>query len=467
MRTLQEQRTTIQRQVDKYFGNSIEIAPRAMAALQGAGSNGFELDDYPYFVTADSVFQGLLSASPSLLIALHNVGIDTTELASSFPSRDSRSPAPLNPNTLETIFKGTREQQEFGLQMHADQQLMPGSDVEERVRRERRLTEVDLFRAFLTTAYAGPLIAREAFDLAELEACLSDVGELLVSSGLAKHLKVTEWLDVEGVYRARINIAETFSKLVRDLSKLELLDPSHSETQFALYLDSKERVRIRPFGVVATGVHEPHFLGEGTVYRFRGNILQPVRSLQTSITEESIEEFERLVNSDKFPESAFQRFFEVHPDFLLGHSYQTVHPQLVLSALENRELIPDFFLEPLESRFCDLLELKVPYQKLVTRLSNRRRARFRAFVNEAAAQLKEYQKFFDERGQRARFYKKYGLEAYKPKMFLVAGRTHHFESDVERKELSQMLPRDLELWTYDDLLLRAKRYVEFVQRVGL
>ncbi|MCY3762500.1 MAG: DUF4263 domain-containing protein [Gemmatimonadetes bacterium] len=436
-----------------------------MAALQGIGSEYWGFEDYGYVIEADSVFRALLSASPSILIALHNAGVDTTKLASSFGSPGNRSLAPLAPNTLETIFEGTDDQQKFGLQIHADQRLIPAK-VEEDVGRNRRLTEVDLFRAFLTTAYVGPVVAREAFDSEDLRACLSYVGELLVNSGFAEHLELNEWLDDDGDYRATINIGEEFAKLVSDLSSLELLDPSHYLTQFALYLDSKGRVRIRPFGVVATGVHGPHFLDEDSVYRFRSNILQPVKSLRTSITEESIEELEHLVNSDKFPESEFQRFFEVHPDFLLGQSYQAIHPQLVLSSQENRELIPDFFLEPLESRFCDLLELKIPYQKLVTRLQNSRRTRFRAFVNEAAAQLKEYQKFFDERGQRTQFHKKYGLEAYKPKMFLVAGRTHHFDSDVERKELNQLLPRDLELWTYDDLLLRAKRYVEFVQSVG-
>ena len=309
----------------------------------------------------------------------------------------------------------------------------------------------------------GPLVAREAFDAEDYKACLSEVGDLLVSSGFADRLVLKEWLDNSGVYRANVNVADAFLKLVRKSRKIKVLDPSHSLLQLACYLDSRDRLRFIPFGGGATGVHEAHLHDKGVDLRFRANFLQPIESIRTSVTEESIAVLEDLVNTERYPEAEFQRFFEAHPDFLLGRSYQRIHPQLALVSHENREYIPDFFLEPLETRFCDLLDLKLPYSQLVTRLQNNRRVRFRAFVNEAIAQLKEYRRFFDERVHRSEFSAKYGLEAYKPRMILIAGRTHHFESDLERKELSQLLPRDFELWTYDDLVLRARRYLAFAR----
>ncbi len=43
-------------------------------------------------------------------------------------------------------------------------------------------------------------------------------------------------------------------------------------------------------------------------------------------------------------------------------------------------------------------------------------------------------------------------------MILVIGRKHHFKNDFERQKLKTLLPKDLELWTYDDLLSRAQLY---------
>ena len=138
---------------------------------------------------------------------------------------------------------------------------------------------------------------------------------------------------------------------------------------------------------------------------------------------------------------------------------------MVLASDENDNLIPDFFLEPLDSSFCDIVELKLPYTEMVRRLRSGKRVRFKAFVNEAIAQLNEYQRFFDNIQNRNHFHASYGLTAYRPRMILVIGRTHHFKSDIERHELKTLLPRDLELWTYDDLLSKARLYTESVSAV--
>lgn len=465
MQSYDEQRSAIQNEVDTYFTESIEITPRAMAALHGTGSE-YWADEDQWVIEAVSVFHSLLVSTPATFMALHDAGVDTTKLAKNLGRQRNQSLAPLAPNTLEVIFRGFFDQHNIGLQIHADEQLAPDRTLEENIISSRRLTEVDLFHGFLGTAYMGPLVARESFDAEDYRFCLSEVGELLVSSGFADRLMLKEWLDDSGVYRANVNVADEFSKLIRKSRKIKLFDPSHSLHQLGCYLDSRDRLRFIFFGGAATGVHEANLHDKGLDLGFRANFLQPIESVRTSVTEESIAVLEDLVNANKWPEAEFQRFFEAHPDFLLGRSYQRIHPHLALVSEENHEYIPDFFLEPLETRFCDLLDLKLPYTQLVTRLQNNRRVRFRAFVNEAIAQLKEYRRFFDEKVHRSEFYAKYGLEAYKPRMILVAGRTHHFESDLERKELGQLLPRDFELWTYDDLVLRAKRYLSFARNVG-
>ena len=115
-------------------------------------------------------------------------------------------------------------------------------------------------------------------------------------------------------------------------------------------------------------------------------------------------------------------------------------------------------LEPISSQFCDLLEIKLPYQSLVTRLRNKSRVHFRALVNEAISQITEYRRYFESDRKRRAFHARYGLEAYNPKMILVIGRKHHFRDDLERRQLQALLPKDLELFTYDDLLSRARTY---------
>ncbi len=186
--------------------------------------------------------------------------------------------------------------------------------------------------------------------------------------------------------------------------------------------------------------------------------MQPASAVSPTFSEDSIAFFEDMINSRSCSESEFQRFFASHPEFLAGIDYRQAHPQLVLFSEDGRDMIPDFILEPLQSRFCDLLELKLPYEELVTRLRRGSRARFRSMVTEAVAQLSEYSRFFESAKNREVFQASYGIHAYNPRMILVIGRRHHFESDMQRQELKDLLPSRLDLWTYDDLLARARVY---------
>jgi len=165
-----------------------------------------------------------------------------------------------------------------------------------------------------------------------------------------------------------------------------------------------------------------------------------------------------MINCQRCSEGDFQRFFERFPEFLAGLDYRCVHPQLALTNVDGPDYIPDFMLEPMASEFCDILELKLPYSQLTTRLRNQSRSRFRALITEAVGQLTEYRRYFDTRDNRLAFHSRYGLQAYYPRMILVVGRRHDFKSDVERQELRSVLPKDLDVWTYDDLIGRAKKY---------
>jgi len=103
---------------------------------------------------------------------------------------------------------------------------------------------------------------------------------------------------------------------------------------------------------------------------------------------QQIEEFEELLNDPNVRESQFQRFFESYPHFLMGLDYKSVMPHPVLQRDDEGPLIPDFFLQPLDSDFCDILDLKLPSKKLI--VGSKDRKRFGHSVQDAIAQLREY-----------------------------------------------------------------------------
>lgn len=173
---------------------------------------------------------------------------------------------------------------------------------------------------------------------------------------------------------------------------------------------------------------------------------------------QAIEELEDLMNSSAALEQDFQAFFERHPDFILTDDHKSARAHLTLEG-EDRQgpLIPDFLLEPAEqSGLADLLELKLPSTELF--VLKKSRMRFSAAVAEACAQLREYSAFFDESKNRSRVLQKYGLTAYRPRLFLVIGRRPTVDPILAQR-VTLDLPHRVELRTYDDLIARMKRRV--------
>lgn len=170
----------------------------------------------------------------------------------------------------------------------------------------------------------------------------------------------------------------------------------------------------------------------------------------------AIEELEALMNNLKATEQAYQDFFERNPTLILNGEYRRAHPQLALTR-EEGPLIPDFLLEPLDQNsLCDILDLKLPAAKIF--VLKQSRMRYSAAVMEACAQLREYNNYFDEKENRDRIFREYGLLAYKPKMIVIIGRKGEVDPILFRKIESDM--PQLVLRTYDDVLKRAKAKLE-------
>jgi hypothetical protein len=165
----------------------------------------------------------------------------------------------------------------------------------------------------------------------------------------------------------------------------------------------------------------------------------------------NIEELEHLINSRDALEADFQLFFERHSEFITAHQYAAAHPHLVLSRDGEGPLIPDFLLEPFDQGgLADLLELKLPNVPIVVGAKDRRR--LSAKVAEAVAQLRTYRDYFDDPRNIASFRERSGLTVFRPRMFVLIGRRPAVDPiDMRRLE------GDVTLWTYDDIIDRARR----------
>jgi hypothetical protein len=254
---------------------------------------------------------------------------------------------------------------------------------------------------------------------------------------------------------------EYLANLEANCAPVVSIDTSHAEQQLVIYLDSKERLRIHPFGANTLGILEERLSKAGS-FVFRGGVLQPNVGARI-FTQDAISELEDLMNSPHVMEQRFQLFFESHPEFLKAFDFEKIHPQPVLYKDDGTRLIPDFFLEQIDCGWHAIADLKRPYDHMVIRRKNR--VYFAQWVQEAIAQLKYYKEWFEDSVNRKSFESTQGLSTsvYRPKMVLIAGRSAHFIDDVERIRLLSAQEANFALWTYDDVLRRAKRYNAFAK----
>lgn len=176
---------------------------------------------------------------------------------------------------------------------------------------------------------------------------------------------------------------------------------------------------------------------------------------------EVVDELETLVNNPRAKESQFQDFFERNQSFILNDEHKKAHSHLVLARTGQGPLVPDFVLEPInQSALCDLLELKLPSAQVFRLQKNR--PRFSSSVMEACAQLREYSTYFEESRNRQAIFDKYGLLAFRPKMFVIIGRRGKVDP-IEVRKMESDLP-NLHIRTYDDLIERFKGKVEAMKK---
>jgi hypothetical protein len=234
------------------------------------------------------------------------------------------------------------------------------------------------------------------------------------------------------------------------------IEAAHEAQKFVLYFDGK-KFRVRPFDLI--NGYRIVEAGESQLFVAKANLIDHSTLLLT----EEVEEFEWLINRSDVSEHEIQKFFEQHPKFLLGVEYKNLHAQLTLhreDLLLGSDLRPDFFLERITSNFCDIVDLKLPNERLVVRKKNR--THFSAALTEAMAQLREYRDHFDNPKNREQFHDRYKLQAFRPRVSVIIGRRANYYDELERIKLESDLAH-LKVVTYDDLLEQARRRLLIMQ----
>jgi hypothetical protein len=164
-------------------------------------------------------------------------------------------------------------------------------------------------------------------------------------------------------------------------------------------------------------------------------------------------EFQRLINAVSTRERHIQAFLEAHPSFLRGLNYRNIYPQLVLQRDNESSLIPDFILEPFDDAWCDILDVKLPRQKLI--IGRNDRATLAAGVHEVVAQLREYSAYFEQEKYRKFVREKFGLKVYRPRLVALVGRDMwQMASEEVRRAMTAY--DNLEVMTFDAFIEHCK-----------
>jgi hypothetical protein len=167
-----------------------------------------------------------------------------------------------------------------------------------------------------------------------------------------------------------------------------------------------------------------------------------------------LKEFEHLLDNKTKKEKDYHKFLKENP-WMFGSWYVDVRSKPLRSAQD----IPDFELERYDG-LHDLVELESPRDNVFVLRS--RRLKQSVPLKDAISEMMQY---IDEYIQKTPevFYKE-TKEIYKPYGFIIIGR----DEGLNRRELrrhNSFLHR-IEIWTFDDLVNRAKLSIDFLKEKG-
>lgn len=178
----------------------------------------------------------------------------------------------------------------------------------------------------------------------------------------------------------------------------------------------------------------------------------------------ALSQFESMLNDPHTTERDFQRFFELHPEFLLRDEYDSYWAEPVLkSPVDKRTIRPDFVLQPYARKAANwnwaVVDLKKPqvpllsYKNFHMDLSRQ--------VYRVATQLKDYADFFSDPRNHEVIKLRFGGMLPNPKLVAVIGRLppeHKDQYAVLRSRLT-----GVSITTYDEILEFRRAKLERIE----
>lgn len=241
----------------------------------------------------------------------------------------------------------------------------------------------------------------------------------------------------ELIYKTQFN---DFHNLIKTVHHHSLLVELAMTTE-------KDSIQVVPYHSHA--VHEVETSSGAVVVGRPAVIARTTRA----ILSDELEEFQFIINNSGTREHHIQKFLESHPNFLRGINYENIYPQLVLERDDGSSLKPDFILEPYDDEFCDILDVKLPTQKLF--VGRKDRVSLAAGLHQVAAQLREYANYFENKKYRKFVQEKYGLRVYRPRLIALVGHNMR-EMSNEQFRRAMTVYDNLQFMTFDQLVMHAK-----------
>lgn len=241
-----------------------------------------------------------------------------------------------------------------------------------------------------------------------------------------------------------------FRDLLRAVTLLGMIREMHQHSLLVemVFCPRGDSIRCVPYH--AGGAHQIHAKGTSDLLIARPGIIAE-RVAATFSSE--ILEFEQILANPRTREKHIQAFLERYPAFLRGLGYKNLYPQVVLSRDDGTSLRPDFILEPFDGAWCDILDVKLPKERVI--VGTRDRAALAAGIHEVAAQLREYAAYFEQDRYRKLVKDRYGLSVYRPRLIALVGRhvAPHDQLQV-RRAMTQY--EQMRMLTFDELVSHAQ-----------
>lgn len=173
-----------------------------------------------------------------------------------------------------------------------------------------------------------------------------------------------------------------------------------------------------------------------------------------------VAEFEALLNNQSTTERDLQRFFVLHPEFLLRDEYDNYWSEPVLTSPQGQTIRPDFVLQPRGLQAVwnwALVDLKGPRVPVLN--DGRFHKDLSRHVYRVATQLRDHGDFFEDSRNANILKRRFGGAIPHPQLVAVIGRVPTTTSHDRYAKLRSRVT-GVTITTYDEILELRRAKVE-------